>query len=160
MRGSDSPRAVSCIALSRGFARLPVSIRSAHDRFQPSPVSRFLLRASIAICHGVLIGVRAGANGVSRVHDASLVTCRRLRTPPALLRLTNAPGSFRFHVRYNADPSGTAFRSDTHSQGLLPQTAYNIPCVRFTFFVRVPSQKILSADAAPSEAQHSVVVGG
>lgn len=77
-----------------------------------------------------------GAFGISRVHDASLVTCRSLRTPPALSRLTNTPSPFRFHARYHADQSGTTFRSDTNSKGLRPHPAYNIPCVRFTSFVR------------------------
>jgi hypothetical protein len=48
-----------------------------------------------------------------------------------------APCSFRFHARYHADQSGTAFRSDTSSKGLRPHTACNIPCVRFTSLVRL-----------------------
>ena len=51
-----------------------------------------------------------------------------------------SPCSFRFHARYNADQSGTAFRSDTSSKGLRPHPAYNIPCVRFTSFVHMQPQ--------------------
>ena len=73
----------------------------------------------------------------SRVQDASLVTCRSLRTPPALTGLTLSPCSFRLHARYNAGQSGTAFRSDTSSKGLRPHPTYNIPCARFTSLVRL-----------------------
>ncbi len=114
-------------------------------RFQPSSVSRFPIPclSSCIPCLPIPF-VHTGVTRVSRVHDASFVTCHSLRTPPALNRLTKTPVSFRFHARYNAHQSGTTFRSDNNSKGLRPQTAYNIPCVRFTSLVRLWPQILLS----------------
>ena len=158
MGRSDSPRAVGCFSLCRGSACLPGSGVSRGLRFPLKSGSWFPISCLTIGIPYLSRRFRTGTQGVSRVQDASLVTCRSLRTPPALPRLTIAPSSFRFHARYNADQSGTAFRSDTSSKGLRPQPAYDIPCVRFTSLVRLC--RSLHRFTAPPEAQHSVMVGG
>ena len=100
-----------------------------------------------------------GAKGISRVHDASLVTCRSLRTPSGLHRLTHPPALYWLRGRYHAGQPGL-FMSKRYplprsyvSKRPITYPVYASPLL-FTRAVVFPDRYTV-----PPEAQHSVMGG-